>query len=384
MLSGLADVISDLEIPVCGEAIEHVLKLRDMLDAKISDAVGEYDHHGLAIVEGATSTTGFIKQCGVAQPGLLVKTARRLRDLPIAAQAWQEGRLTGGQVQGICANLTDATAAMFREGEAELIRLLEPLSTFDTAVVMRQWRALAEARLDPDQRDEPRRTAFLAELLDGRGRLDVNLDADAMQLLRTALRLAQSNDAEGETRSAPERRADALVDIMRFYLDHQNHVPKNRNRPHANIIINWDDLISGRGATYTDGTPAAPATVKQTVCDAGVSRVVTNGKSVILDYGTTVYPFSDAQFQALVLRDQHCRHPGCDRPPQWCEAHHVRPWPTGPTSLTNAVLKCSRHHHLGHQPGWTETLEPDGTYHLTAPHGRTWTTTPPGVLTRAA
>ena len=30
--------------------------------------------------------------------------------------------------------------------------------------------------------------------------------------------------------------------------------------------------------------------------------------------------------------------------------------------------------------GWSEKLEADGTLHVTAPDGRTWTTTPPGVL----
>jgi len=384
MLSDLAEAITGLDIPVHGESIAQALALRDMLDSRISDAVGEYDHQGLAIVEGATSTTGFVKQCGAANAVSLVKNARRLRDLPIVSQAWRDGRLTGGQIQAICANVGDATATMFQEAEAELVPLLTPLSVFDTAVVMRQWRAYAEARLDPNAPDQPKRTAFLSDLLDGRGHFDAALDPDAMQLLRTALRLAKTKDADGETRTAPERRADAFVDILRFFLDHQHHVPKNRNRPHASIVIDFDNLATGQGATYTDGTPASPATVKQTLCDAGISRIVTDGRSVILDYGTTVYPFSDSQFQALVLRDQHCRHPGCDRPPHWCEAHHVRPWPLGPTALTNALLKCSRHHHLGHQPGWTEVLEPDGTYHLTAPDGRTWTTTPPGVLTRTA
>ena len=104
-------------------------------------------------------------------------------------------------------------------------------------------------------------------------------------------------------------------------------------------------------------------------------------ETVILDYGTTARLYSDAQFNAIVLRDRHCRHFGCDRPPQWCEAHHVIPVEhAGPTDIANGILKCDRHHHLGHQPGWTEKLEPDGTYHLTAPDGRTWTTHAPGVL----
>lgn len=150
-------------------------------------------------------------------------------------------------------------------------------------------------------------------------------------------------------------------------------------------MVDWDRYRAGHGGTYADGAPASPATVRTTLCDADISRVVTTAGSVILDLGRTERLFSDAQFHALALRDRHCRHPGCDRPPQWCHAHHVIPWEDGgPTDLTNGVLKCSRHHHIGHRPGWTEKLEPDGTLHITAPDGRTWTTTPPGVLRRVA
>ncbi|MGH9230796.1 MAG: HNH endonuclease signature motif containing protein, partial [Acidimicrobiales bacterium] len=83
-------------------------------------------------------------------------------------------------------------------------------------------------------------------------------------------------------------------------------------------------------------------------------------------------------FNALVVRDEHCRFPGCDRPAHWCEGHHVRPWLFGgPTRLLNLVLLCSRHHHLLHHPGWHAKLLPDATLEVTNPQGRVRTTTPP-------
>ena len=86
-------------------------------------------------------------------------------------------------------------------------------------------------------------------------------------------------------------------------------------------------------------------------------------------------------FHALVLRDRHCRYPGCDRPPTWCQAHHVHHWRHGgPTSLDNTVLLCDRHHHLIHQPGWHTTMHPDATYTITTPTGTTHTSHPPGRL----
>ena len=107
-------------------------------------------------------------------------------------------------------------------------------------------------------------------------------------------------------------------------------------------------------------------------------RILTDGRSVILDLGVATRVVSAALWVAVVTRDEHCRFPGCDRPPAWCEAHHVQ-WVThgGPTCLENLSLQCSRHHHLLHTPGWDAKLLPDATLIVTTPHGRTLHSRPP-------
>ena len=382
MLSDLAAAVEELEVPLQGEAIGEVFHLIDRLQAKAAAVVGEYEAQGLAVLDGATSTTGLLKQHGVPRAAAVVRTARRVRQLPVTLRAWIDGTLTGGHIDAICANVDDATIDQLQEHEADLVPVLAPLSVHDAAVAMRLWKAHADALIKDAPSGDQERTAHLSELLDGRGRLDADLDAEGFALAQAALRLAASPDAEGEERSARRRRGDALVDVFRFFLDHHGSTVKHRNRPHLNAVIDWDRFERGHGGELAGGAPLSPATVRRLLCDADVHRVVTTGRSVILDYGTTARLFSDAQFNALVLRDRHCRHPGCDRPPWWCEAHHVIPDEAGgSTDLANGVLKCTRHHHIGHLPGWTEKLEPDGTYHLTAPDGRSWVTTPPGVLT---
>lgn len=382
-MSVLAEAIEDLEIPVHGEAIADALRLRDLLDARIAAAVGAYDAEWLAPLDGATSTVGFLRQHGVANAGATVRTARRMRQLPVTASAWLRGTLTGGHVQAILANVDDATIDQLQEHEADLVPRLAPLSAHDACGVMRLWKAHADSLIQDSPSGEGECSLHLSELLDGRGRLDADLDAQGLQLAKTAIRLAMSPDAEGEARSHARKQGDALKDVFRFFLDHQDHVPKNRNRPHVNVVIDWDRYGTGHGGSIVGGAPVSAASIRTLLCDANLHRVVTAGQSVILDFGLTARLFSEHQFNALVLRDQHCRHPGCDRPPQWCEAHHVIPVEAGgPTDLTNGILKCSRHHHLGHRPGWTEKLEADGTYHLTAPDGRTWTTHAPGVAPR--
>jgi len=112
--------------------------------------------------------------------------------------------------------------------------------------------------------------------------------------------------------------------------------------------------------------------------DAELHRIVMAGRSTILDYGSAVRTVSPALWAALVVRDGHCRHPGCDRPPAWCEAHHVQfASRAGPTRLSNLVLACSRHHHLWHAEGWQLELGRDGALELMSPSGLQLTSQPP-------
>jgi hypothetical protein len=102
------------------------------------------------------------------------------------------------------------------------------------------------------------------------------------------------------------------------------------------------------------------------------------GGSTILDYGIATRTIPAPLWNALLIRDEHCRFPDCDRPSTWCEGHHVV-WVTegGATSPDNLVLVCSRHHHLLHQPGWHAKLKPDASLAVTDPYGETRSTSPP-------
>ena len=171
--------------------------------------------------------------------------------------------------------------------------------------------------------------------------------------------------------------ADALQDVCRFFLDHQQHHPGGRHRPHLNVVVDADDLAVGRPGRFADGTSLNGPAVQRLACDAAVHRAVVEGPSTILDYGTSTRTIPTPLWNALVVRDEHCRFPGCDRPATWCDGHHVR-WVErgGATRLANLVLACRRHHHLLHTPGWMARLDDDGTFTVTDPYGRVRTTNP--------
>jgi hypothetical protein len=209
----------------------------------------------------------------------------------------------------------------------------------------------------------------------------MSLDPEGGNDVRTALRLAETRDGDGDERTPAERRADALVDIARHFLDSQQTAAGGRHRPHVNVVITLDELEARHaGGRFDDGNTVAPSTVEALLCDCNIHRVVTDGAGTILDYGRATRTTPVNQFNALLVRDVRCRVLGCDVPGARCDAHHVIPWEDGgPTDLDNLVLKCPRHHHLHHRPGWHDKLLPDGTYVVTDPSGRTRTTRPPGT-----
>lgn len=95
-------------------------------------------------------------------------------------------------------------------------------------------------------------------------------------------------------------------------------------------------------------------------CDALFERVVLDAKGALLDLGLPVRLASPAQKRALAVRDCGCIVPGCNRPPNWCETHHII-WYShdGPTDTGNLALGCGSHHRAFHA-GLLEAAMIDG------------------------
>jgi hypothetical protein len=382
-LERLAGAIDELDLPVDSGVLTEGFALMDRLNAKLLAAVGEHDAAEVWRNDGATSMTAWLRhytgRSGRDAAGC-ARTARRLRALPVTAAAYRDGVLSSGQVQAIVANLKDRTVDLFAHHQAQLVPELAALSVGDTAVAMQDWARRADAVVGDDPEPVlPERALHLSRILDGRRELSGSFDPEGGAIIGTALRLATTGDVDGEpARSPAQRRGDALVDLCRWFLDHQQTRRGGRHRPHLNVITTLDELERRSHGRLVDGSVLDPATVSRLACDAGIHRVVTDGRSSILDYGTTTRTVPANLYNALVIRDRHCRYPGCDRPPDWTEAHHIR-WVTrgGATALDNLVLLCSRHHHLLHCPGWHAKLLPDATVEVTDPTGQVHTSDPP-------
>jgi hypothetical protein len=378
----LAAAISCLEVaPVAGD-IEQLLALRDRLDAKISEFLRVFDAERGWAEDGSLSLTAWLVGHGRRsgrEAHREALTAKRLSQLPATAAAWAEGVLSSSQVGAVVANVSAEHSGLYGDHEDELTPVLATLSVRDTAAAMRSWRLHAEATTDGIGPASRPSELHLSETLDGRRELSGHLSAEDAAVVEAAIAAASRDfdPSELPLPSAAERRGAALVDVCRWFLDNCSSISSgSRSRPHVSVV-GLKELASGGPGQLANGTPVPGRTTEWLSCDSELHRIVTAGRSTVLDYGSSVRTISPALWAALVVRDRHCRHPGCDRPPGWCDAHHVVHFSKGgPTRLDNLVLGCTRHHHQWHDQGWQLTLARDGTLTLVSPNGLVLTSSP--------
>ncbi|MDQ3989724.1 MAG: HNH endonuclease, partial [Actinomycetota bacterium] len=122
-----------------------------------------------------------------------------------------------------------------------------------------------------------------------------------------------------------------------------------------------------RTALLDFGGPLSPADLRMLACDACVVPVVLGGEGQPLDVGRAQRTIPTPLRRAVAARDRGCAFPGCDRPPSWCEVHHIIAWAHhGLTAVHNLVMLCLVHHRLLHRPGWTVRIH-DGHPEFTPP-----------------
>lgn len=345
-----------------------------------------------------------------------MRTARALEEMPETRRALDEGELSMSAV-GVLVSARDADPEAFRDSEAQLVEAARIHSMHDLRRVAAYWRQAVQRRaaLDGDERLRDQRRLHASVTFLGMVRVDGTLDPETGETLLTALQAVLDAEARagppGIDRTPAQRRADALGEICRQWLDLAERPTVGGERPHVNLTVGLEALAQPEEAT--DGTAAAeeqrsiaeegpvaaaeegpvaaavsgdrdvlreldhvgpvgPTVARRLVCDASIRRIVMAGRSEPLDVGRQTPVVPPALRRAVIARDRHCRFPGCDRPHTWCDAHHVVHWADGgPTALANLVLLCRRHHRmlhargrggfrLGVEDGWPVFRRPDG------------------------
>ena len=136
------------------------------------------------------------------------------------------------------------------------------------------------------------------------------------------------------------------------------------------VRMTLDQLTDRLYSAQIDGIDAriSATTARLLAAEANIIPAVLGGAGEVLDLGRARRLFSPAQRQALAEQYGGCAFPGCDHPPNYTEAHHIRWWShDGPTDLGNGIPLCSFHHHRIHDDGWEISMRDHIPYFIPPP-----------------
>jgi hypothetical protein len=348
----------------------------------------EADSRGLAGRQGVSSTAVLLRQLLRLSPrvakrrvedatdvcsSMAVSGSRVASRLPGAASALRAGDLSEeqlGVVRRTLRELPDDVAPSTRiQVEQQLVgeaQRFDPCQLGKLAMRIR-------AHLDPDgvlrsERDAAEKMELsLTQDVNGVIRVRGRLSAEGAAVLRSALS-PLAKPLPKDPRSAAKRRADALVELVRRVLTAGTLPVEGGVRPQVGLTVDVAELRRNAGVVDLDwGGTVSIETARRICCDAEIIPIVMRGGSQPLDVGRRQRLVTGPLRRALMARDRGCVAPGCDRPPEWCEAHHLVHWAGGgATSIDNTALVCGYHHTVLHQGEWTARMI-DGVPHLVPP-----------------
>ena len=306
---------------------------------------------------------------GAGAGGALARVRRRRR---------QRGRPVGGGGRGNPYRARRAERARRRralaDAAASLVREAREVTLERLAASARARRdELDEAgiALREEQRRE-RRYLHLIPQADGMTRISGLLDPESAAIVGGAIdaitaarrggpRFVDPNEAarakaiENDPRTTPQLALDGLVELIRVATLADRGRVLGAKRVGVRVHVAEADLRRGAGAARIEGQTDAVsiATAERIACDNGVLPIAIGfeGRPWTSTHSTHLHP-STTHRPRRQRRRMH--HRDCERPPEWCEAHHIDEWMRdhGKTDLADGVLLCRQHHMMLHNLGY--------------------------------
>ena len=307
-----------------------------------------------------------------------VTTGTALRRLPDVADALRAGTVSVDRTREVCRHLNDRTVDTFSTIQNELLALMRSRAT---------WRTFA------------RDVAQIASYHDGSGHPGRNRGRHPLRRhplhdhrplrtrqhrVRTTSMPKRTDSTVGRQRPRPRpqpRRALSLELLAQAFIDLVTRgatAASSRSGstgPTADVTITVDLDEHTVGELFQDGTLLPGPTAESSIdwssrvtdtagdplrwsarewelltCDPTITWIITAADGHPVACKPDERFATRAQRRGLVARDGGCVFPGCDAPPNWCDAHHLVPHShRGPTDVRNMVLLCRHHHGVIHR-----------------------------------
>ena len=365
------------ELERLGDDIAELSAHIEVATARLLDMIREFDARTGWAEAGAKSCAEWLSWrvgLDLNAAGERVRVARALPSLPRVRDAFARGMLSYSKVRALTRVATAQT-------EERLLAASRHMTAAHVERLVRAWRRVdrnAESR-QAVQRQKSRALHVYQDddgMVVVRGRLTPEAGAVLRQALAAACdriyAKARVNDPEGDPPTMGQRQADALAMIAEAALHHDLDpgAPGERYQ----VIVHIDgpvlaDPDQPGQSVLADGDHLSAESSRRLACDATrvIMRHDPDGR--VAEIGARTRTIPPALRRALHHRDRGCRFPGCGL--RFTQGHHIRHWAAGgPTTLSNLVLLCRRHHRSVHEEGFQVGRLADGELEFRRPNGR--------------
>jgi hypothetical protein len=392
----------------------------DLYAAAVAGELAQRSRHelgfsGLAQRKGFTSTEALVQslsQLSRAEASKLVRVGKILSEVaaagaestgeyPEVASPWQASLVAAISAATLTTDAADAIRRGLGDTDAAITGAMLASATDSLLIdasglsVDQLFRRARDARNDMDEMSVARREKqqhddrYVKRWIrpDGMYALSGVLDPESGRVIFAALDDVMSPRRGGprfvdspvaatadslltDPRTDEQVMADALVAMVQIAVDTDQGTLFGGRRPAVRVLVTEKAMRAQAGRGYIEGTSDAVGfeTISRYICENGIVGVEFDDDGQCINVGRDSRLFSSRQRTGLAARDGGCRFPGCDRPPSWCEAHHIEHWhrDRGRSDLADGILLCRFHHLLLHNNGWQ--ILRDGTdYWLKAP-----------------
>ena len=336
--------------------------LVDRLQAKLCRVVAAVKLRGDYQLEGYSAVTWVAKQCQMSRSAAADRlcVGAQLEKMPRIAQALRAGEI-GFQSASVICHLQERVeqAGSWIDSSIDQEAWVENARCFSikdlSILAASTWHSVDPAgfNLKVEEAHE-RRQLFINECGD-MYRVDGWLELSSGAVLKTAIDALAHPLGKDDYRSPKQRRADAVVELAHHLMDQGRLRKRNGVRPNVSVHTTIEGLKGELGAPASElanGTPISSQTVQRLACDGLLHRVL-KADSMVIDVGRAHRTAQPSQWRALKARHQTCAAPGCDRPINWTQAHHVDFWEHGGRTDHGKMLPlCCFHHRLVHEGDW--------------------------------
>ncbi|MQA11317.1 MAG: DUF222 domain-containing protein [Pseudonocardiaceae bacterium] len=365
--------VSEMDAPQLVDYLRRGRKVVAQWQAAMTKATARFGD--LRAAEGEAMETFAADEIGVTLMLSPVSAGNRMSEasdvvarLPDTMAAFARGDVDAQHVWAIAEVTKPLSAGKAREVEARVLpKAAQPVGR------LRQRLRYHVAKVDPEGAKERRRqrqrdrTVEYNPKDDGMASLYALLPAEyAQAAFHRICGLAEKAKTPEDTRSAEQRRADVLTELL--LGANQEHV-----RTEIQVLVPATVLA---GASEHPGElagygPLDADTVRELARNATWRRILTDpATGVVRDVGRKRYP-SPALADYIRMRDRTCRFPGCPRPAARCEIDHSIPVSRGgTTSEDNLGPMCPHHHHAKDHGPWKLHQPTPGHFIWTSPPAR--------------